>query len=149
MIKKSFSMVELMVGVAILVFALTSILASYANMFVLSDLARNTSIATNAVRSRMEEIKKEPFTNLDSFDGTTFDLTGFTPSQAKGIVEVSDVAGFTNLKEVRVVGCFLNRERAIGEDSNLNGVLDIGLGEDADGNSRLDSPVEAVALITK
>jgi len=142
-------MVELMVGVTILVFSLTAILASYANTFILSDLARNTSIATNAIRSRMEEVKQESFSNLDSLDGTTFDLMGFTAGDAKGRVEVSNVSGFTNLKEVRIVGCFLSRGRVIGEDSNLNGVLDVDEGEDADNNSRLDSPVEAAALITK
>jgi type II secretory pathway pseudopilin PulG len=148
-VRKSFSMIELMIGVTILVFALTSILASYANAFILSDLSRNISIATNAVRARMEEVKQEPFSDLDSLDGTTFDLTGFAIGDAKGRVEVSNVSGFTNLKEVRIVGCFISRGRIIGEDSNLNGVLDTDMGEDANNNSRLDSPVEAAALITK
>lgn len=147
--RESFSMVELMIGVTILVFSLTAILASYANTFILSDLARNTSIATNAVRARMEEAKQESFSNLDSLDGATFDLTGFAVGDAKGRVEVSNVSGFTDLKEVRIVGCFLSRGRVIGEDSNLNGSLDVDIGEDANYNSRLDSPVEAAALITK
>ncbi|RLC34533.1 MAG: hypothetical protein DRZ76_02500 [Candidatus Nealsonbacteria bacterium] len=147
--KKGFSMVELMIGVTILVFALTSILASYANTFILSDLSRNISIATNAIRAKMEEIKQESFSDLDSFNGTTFSLIGFAASDAKGRIEVSDVPGFTDLKEVRIIGCFLSRGRVIGEDSNLNGVLDIDAGEDENSNARLDSPAEVAALITK
>jgi|TARA_B100000315_G_scaffold240601_1_gene260597 prepilin-type N-terminal cleavage/methylation domain-containing protein len=149
MLKKGFSMIELMIGVAILVFALTALLASYANMFLLSDVARDNSIATNAIRSKIEEVKKQSFTSLDAYNGTIFNLDGFSPSDAKGIIEVSNVAGFINLKEIRVVGCFVSRGRVIGEDTNLNGILDVGTGEDVNNNSRLDSPAEIVTLITK
>jgi len=144
---KGFTLVELMIAVAILVIALTSLLASYANMFVLADLARNQSRATNAVRARMEEIKQEEFDNLDSFNATTFDLDGFDPLEAKGRIEVSNVTGNSNLKQVRIVACFRSRNRIIGEDANLNGALDLSASEDQNNNQRLDSPVELITLI--
>jgi len=147
--KKSFSLVELMVAVTILVFALTAVLASYANMFALADLSRDVTSANNAVRARIEEVKKESFSNLDSFNGTTFDLEGFDSVDSEGRIEIRDVAGYTDFKEIRVVGCFRSRGRIIGEDANLNGVLDLGEGEDANGDGILDSPVEVITLIAK
>jgi len=147
--RKSFSLIELMVAVAILVFALTAILASYANMFILADLARDITNANNAVRARIEEVKRADFTNLDSFNGTTFDLSGFDAAESEGRIEVRDVAGYTDYKEIRVVGCFMSRGRIIGEDTNFNGVLDLGQGEDADGDGVLDSPVEVITLVAK
>ncbi len=103
--------------------------------------------ATNAVRARMEEIKQEEFDSLDALNGTIFNLDGFASSEAKGRIEVSNITGNSNLKEVRVIGCFRSRYRVIGEDSNLNGVLDIAASEDQNNNSRLDSPVEFITLL--
>ena len=145
--KKALSLIELMVTVTIVVIGLTSILASYANMFILGDLARDLSRATNAVRAQMEEIKQEEFDNLDALDATTFDLDGFTALEAKGRIEVRGVTGNSGLREVRVIGCFLSRNRVIGEDSNLNGVLDVPALEDQNNNGRLDCPVEFITLL--
>jgi len=118
-------------------------------MFILADLARDITNANNAVRARIEEVKRADFTNLDSFNGTTFDLSGFDAAESEGRIEVRDVAGYTDYKEIRVVGCFMSRGRIIGEDTNFNGVLDLGQGEDADGDGVLDSPVEVITLVAK
>jgi type II secretory pathway pseudopilin PulG len=147
--RKALSLIEVMVGIAILTFALTAILASYANMFILADLARNKTIAVNALRAKIEEVKEENFDNLDLLNATTFDLSGFAVADAKGRIEVSDVAGYSDLKEIRVVACFKSRDRVIGEDTNLNGVLDIASGEDVNNNAVLDSPAELVILISR
>lgn len=145
--KKALSLIELMITVAIVVIGLTSILASYANMFILGDLARDFSRATNAVRAQMEEIKQEEFDNLDALDATIFNLDGFAISQAKGRIEVGNVTGNSGLREVRVIGCFMSRNRVIGEDSNLNGILDVLASEDENNNGRLDCPVELITLL--
>ncbi len=147
--RKALSLVEVMVSVAILVVGLTSILASYANTFILADLARNTSLATNAIRSRIEELKDISFDNLDSFNGTTFNLNGFDDADAQGRIDVSDINSYPDLKEIRVVASFRSRGRVVGEDQNLNGNLDINAGEDLNNNGILDSPVEIVTLIAK
>lgn len=146
--RKALSFIELMVAVAILTLGLTALLASYVNMFLLIDLSRDSTRATKAIWARMEEIKKESFRNLDSFNGTIFVLDGFGADEAKGRVEIRDVSGYSNLKEIRIVGCFRSRGRIIGEDLNLNGILDISEGEDANNNLRLDSPVELITIVT-
>lgn len=143
----SFTLVELMIAVAIFVIALSAILASYANMFILADIARDLSRASNAVRARMEEVKQEEFDSLDSLDGTIFNLDGFAASEARGRIEVRAVTGINGLREVRIVGCFRSRARIVGEDLNLDGILDIAGGEDQNNNGRLDSPVEFITLL--
>jgi prepilin-type N-terminal cleavage/methylation domain-containing protein len=107
--KKGLSLIELMIAVAILVFSLSALLASYSNIFLLADLARDRSRAANAVRAKMEELKKENFSNLDSFNATTFNLDGFSANDAKGRIEVRTVTGTTDLKEIRVVASFRSR----------------------------------------
>ena len=147
--KKAFSLIDLMIGVTILVFVLTAVLASYANMFISIDLSRDITNANNAVRAKIEELKQEDFSNLDSFNGTTFDLSGFDLVDSQGRVEIRNVAGYTDFKEVRVVGCFRSRGRIIGEDTNLNGILDLGEGEDSNGDGIMNSPVEVISLVAK
>lgn len=115
-------------------------------MFFLSDLSRDITLATNAVQAKMEEIKKTDFDNLTAFNGTTFDLDGFTALTAKGLIEVSGT-GYTDLKIIRLTASFKSRLQAVGEDKNFNGALDPG--EDADANGRVDSPVELATLIAK
>ena len=144
--KKAFSLIELLLTVTMLSFCLCGILITYINMFFLSDLSRDMTLATNAVQSKMEEIKKTAFDNLSALNGTTFDLDGFTGLTAKALIEVSDT-GYTDLKIVRISASFKSRFQTVGEDKDFNGVLNSG--EDADPNGRIDSPVELVTLIAK
>lgn len=147
-----FTLVEVLVVVAILAFCLCGLLATYINMFFLTDLTRDLTLATNAVRARMEEIKRISFASLGN---STFNLTdyGFPSNQSIGMVQVQgNYSNYTDqLSRVRVIACFESRGRVIGEDANLNGVLDINAtpSEDVNSNSRMDSPVELVTLIAK
>lgn len=144
--KKGFTLVEVLIGVGILAFCLCGILVSYINMFILSDLARDITLATTAVQDQMENIKKMSFDSLSVLNSTTFAIAGFSAGNARGRIEVTD-SSYTDLKRVRIIACFKSRQRVIGEDTNLNGALDGG--EDANGNGRLDSSVEVVTLISR
>lgn len=138
---------ELLVASAILVLCLTAVLASFVMIFVLADLSRDTTRAKNAAQAQMEELKKQSFDSLGIHNGTTFEISGFSPATAKGRIEVRDIADRPNLKEIRIIASFRSKNRPIGEDTNFNGILDSG--EDTNGNARLDSPVEIVTLITR
>ena len=142
-----FTLIELLLAFSILVFCLCGLLLTYIQMFVLTDLSRDLTLATNAVQAKMEEIKKANFDSLLSLNGTTFDLAGFSSSDAKGRVEVVSTA-YSDLMRVRIAASFRSRNRVIGEDANLDGDLDTG--EDTFiSNSRLDSPMELVTLIAR
>lgn len=143
---KGFTLIELLLAFAILAFCLCGILLTYINMFLLSDLSRDLTLTTNAVQAKTEEIKKTPFDNLLSLNGTTFNLNPFPASDAKGFIEVTDTT-YSDLKRVRVIAAFKSRLRLIGEDKNLNGVLDPG--EDTDNNGALYWPIEVVTFIAR
>jgi type II secretory pathway pseudopilin PulG len=148
---KAFTLVEVMLAALILAFSLCGILLTYINMFILSDLSRDFTLATNAVQAEMEKIKSTDFTGLLALNGTKFDITGFPTNNAKGVVFVTDdhPGGYNYLMQVRIVACFKSRNRVIGEDTNLNGILDPGEDISIPPNARLDSPIEMVTLIAK
>ncbi|MFH1442392.1 MAG: prepilin-type N-terminal cleavage/methylation domain-containing protein [Candidatus Omnitrophota bacterium] len=144
---RGLTLVEVMVTFAILAFVLSGLLALYLNIFLLSDISRQTILASNAAEAEMELIKNTNFDNLLALNGNTFNLNGFPAADAIGVINVSNTA-YTDLLRVRVVISFRQRgQRIVGEDRNLNGVLDTG--EDTNGNGQIDSSVEIVTLISR
>jgi prepilin-type N-terminal cleavage/methylation domain-containing protein len=142
---KGFTLIEVMLAVLILAFSLCGILLTYINMFILSDLSRDFTLATNAVQAKMEEIKGTGLVGTNPFD-----IAGFPTNNAKGVVFVTDApGGYSDLMQVRIIACFKSRNRVIGEDTNLNGILDPGEDTSIPPNPRLDSPVEMVSIIVK
>jgi len=156
--REGFTLIEVILAFGILAICLCGILLTYINMFILSDLSRDLTLATNAVQAKMEEIKKTNFDNLftvcpatppaNSFcDGDTFNLVGV--AQGIGKIEICDnttcptQTGYGDLKRVRIWACFQSRDRVIGGDKNLDGDFS-DTGEDAS-----LVPVEMVTLIAK
>ena len=139
---KAFTLIELMVAAAILLVTLVGILLSYVRSLELAELSKNSSIAVNAVRSRMEQIRNTQFSQiLATYNNVTFTAAGFN---GLGISYVTAV----NADLLQVTISFSWRQsnrRVIGEDKDLDGVLDAG--EDKNGNGILDSPVEIVSDI--
>lgn len=150
--KKGFTLIELMVALAILAFCLTGLLLTYIGMLVLNETTRNLTIATNAAQTELEKLRNQSnqplgFDSLVNFNGATFDVPGFIAGNAKGRIEVAN-AGYADLNQVRIVVSWKQRgARIIGEDTNLNGVLNAG--EDQNGNGILDSPAEIISFIAR
>lgn len=150
---KGFTLFEAILASGILAFCLCGLLLTYVSMFISTDLSRDFTLATNAIQAKAEEIKKTDFDSL-SLGESAFNLTDYgfpLPLQqgevtSKGNITISSTV-YSDLKSVRITACFKSRGRIIGEDSNLNGLLNSG--EDANGNGRLDSPVEVMTLIAK
>ncbi|MDD4899686.1 MAG: type II secretion system protein [Candidatus Omnitrophica bacterium] len=140
---RGFSLVEIVVAVGILAFALCAILAAYVSFFVLSNTSKNINIASNAALSLMEEIRSTSFFQIyNTYNGLNFTLNDIP--QSRGVVYVNNTN--PELLEVTVSVCWRQQNnRVIGEDLNLNGVLNAG--EDTNGNGIIDSPVELVTRI--
>lgn len=137
-----FSLVEILLAVAILAFALCGILTMYSTCFVLTATSKNINIATNAAQGLIEEIRSSPFTRIISdYNGLNF-IVNAIPS-SRGVVYVDDTD--PDLLELTISACWKQGNRIIGEDTDLDGVLDAG--EDANGNGIIDSPVELVTRI--
>ena len=139
---RGFTLVEILLAAAILAFALCGILAMYSTCFVLMATSKNINIATNAAQGLIEEIRSPPFTRIISdYNGLNFIVNAIPLS--RGVVYVDDTD--PELLQVTISVCWNQGNRIIGEDTDLDGVLDAG--EDANGNGIIDSPVELVTRI--
>jgi len=128
---RGFTLAELLLAAAILAFALAGLLALFVNCLVLNETNRNFTLAYSNIQAKMEEIKNMSFDSLDVLDGTSFDLNGFSPGKGKGRIGITDES--SDSKRIRIVACFMSRNRLIGNDIN----------------NCTSSPVELVTLIAK
>ena len=137
-----FTLVELLVASAILIITIVGILISYVRSLELAELSRNSSVAINASRSQIEQMKNTDFAQVTAnFNNVTFTVPGFN---GMGVSYVSTVNA--NLVQVVATFCWRQRNgRVVGEDRDLDGVVDAG--EDANGNGRLDSPTQVISDI--
>jgi hypothetical protein len=141
--KKGFSLAEMLLAAAIAAFALSGILATYATCFYLIMTSKNVSIATGAAQGLIEEIRNTPFPQIiDNYSNLNF-IVNDIPS-SRGVVYIDDTN--PELLKVIISVCWRQGTIIMGEDKNLNGVLNAG--EDANGNGIIDSPVELSTLIS-
>lgn len=145
--KSGFTLLELMIGAAVLVIALSGLLSIFANLISLNENARNLTLGMTACQDKLEEIRKADFsTAYTVFNNTHFNPAGFNPVEAEGTVYVNN-ANPALLNICVTVSWRTRSNRVFGEDKNLNGILDAG--EDADGNDRLSSPAEIITLMAQ
>lgn len=136
-----FTLLELMLTAVILIGVLMALVGVPIYCFNLAETNYNTANAYNNAREQIESIFSAVGNIVE--DNTTFTLLN---PEGKGRIEITEVS--PDVFQVRVVVCWKQRGgRIIGEDSNLNGVLDSG--EDLDGDGALDSPCEIITLMTK
>ena len=145
----AFSFVELMFSLIILLIIFVGLLYTYIGCFELNEYSRNLTLANNALQAELESIRETSFDGLDALDGTTFSLEGFADGESIGLVDVYDSV-YSDLKYIRLVGCWRQKSnRVIGEDSNLDGVLQPDEDLAGDGDGVLDSPAEIATLISR
>lgn len=140
--QKALTLVELLMASGILIIAIAGILMSYIRSMELSEVARNSSLALQAARTQMEQIKSTDFTQIKAnFNQDTFTINGLN---GMGVSYVDDT--IPTFLSITVSMSWQGKNgRIFGEDKNLNGVIDAG--EDINGNGTLDSPVELVGFI--
>jgi len=147
--ERGFSLVELVVVTGILSVTITSMLQMYIYTSTQSELSGNLTSAVSEAQTKIEEIRTVTYdsiaTNYASggTPGNIFDTTLIT---GKGVVTID--SSNAELLEIEVVVCWRDKyNRIIGEDTDLDGVLDPG--EDANNNGVIDSPVELVTYFTR
>lgn len=135
--RKAFTLVETLVATGVFLIATIGIMYSYLKCLELTEIGRNASIAVQAVKNEMEDIKNSNFTTLyATYNNATFTAAGIN---GKGVVYVDN--SNPALLQVKVVFCWQQQNgRLIGEDADLDGVLDAG--EDKNGNGQIDSYVQ-------
>ena len=148
--KSGFTLLELMIGVGVLIVALTGLLGVFAHMISLNENSGKLTLAVAACQAKLEEMRNSDFStlyvNYNGTNGTSFNPNGFSSGEAKGAVSINN--SNPNLLQVFVSVSWRTRSnRVIGEDRNLNGVRDAG--EDLNGNMRLDSPGQIATLMAQ
>lgn len=97
---KGFTIAELFLAMAILVFALCGILATYVACFDSMTTSRNVNLATAAAQGVMESMRTAPFTSIvdttitcdlvNRFKDCTFSVNNLPSSQGKVYIDETD-----------------------------------------------------------
>jgi len=126
---KAFTLIELLLAVAILAFALTSMLLLFINCIILNKTNRSITYAYNSLQAKMEEIKNTSFASLYATcpeerpsgcfcNGDTFSLNGFVSGDSSARIEISDDT--TRRKLVRIKTCFKTSPNRWIDGCNIN-----------------------------
>ena len=136
------TLIEIMIAATLMIGAFTGVLLTYIKCAELNELSKNASLALTAAKNQIESAKNTAFNQIfANFNGISFNPTNLT---GKGIGYV-DNSNPDLLKVTISVSWRQANRRVIGEDKDLDGVLDAG--EDVNGNGQLDSPVKIVSYI--
>jgi len=142
----AFTLVEVLVVVGILTVVIVGMLNLFVYTSATASLAGNKTTAVAAAQSKMEEIRSHDYDLIltDYVSGGTLGDT-FLLNSPNGIGTIYIDSTDPDLLEIRIVVCWEDKhDRIIGEDINLNGILDIG--EDLDLSGEIDSIVNLVML---
>jgi len=125
---KSFTILEEVLGIGIILIVFLTILSLYFNIELLINLMGDFTKVIASLEKKMEEIKIKDFNNITN---ETFNIEGFSSDDAKGRVIVIDS---NDLKTVKIVACFRSKGKLIGKESIDNCI---------------NSPIEVVTQIAK
>ncbi len=141
---KALTIPELLIATTIILLTSLAILFTYIQCMEISEINKTKTKALLNARNMMETIQSASFDLiLSTYNNQTFALDGIN---GIGLVEL-------DARDPRLLGihvkCFWKQAkgRLVGEDTNLNGILD--KGEDANENGTLDSPVDLFTYIYK
>jgi type II secretory pathway pseudopilin PulG len=147
-----FTIVELLLGVALFIAVAGSMAFAFLKSVSINESGQMMVEAMYRLQQKAEEIKNFDYqasveeTRL-AYDGQSFQLANFPDNV--GTIEMLNVAGVPpgQLYRLSIQLSWLDKDgHVMGEDSNLDGVLN--LGEDINGNNRLDSPAQIVTYVS-
>lgn len=135
---------ELMFVAAILVVVIAGMIRLFIFTSTQVDIAGRKTIALSQAQNKLEEIRNHDFDLIAAdYTSATFDLTLIN---GKGVVYID--SSNSELLTVEIVVSWLNKyNRIIGEDQDLDGLLDAG--EDINSNGKIDSSIELISYVTR
>lgn len=147
--KSGFSLIEILMATVILVVAVTGLIQLFIYCSILSEESRNLAQAMTEAQSTFEKISNDNYSAIitdyaaGGTPGNKFDLS---QGNGKGVIYID--SSNPDLLKIEIVVSWRNQNgRIIGEDTNLNGILDGA--EDSNGNGKLDSPGTFISWIAK
>lgn len=144
---------EVMITSAISILVLVGLIQVFIQFSSLNEKMGDMGLAINEAHSKLEEMRYHSFysgfndlvTNYGP-GGNPGNVFGLVQSNGVGVIYINSVN--PELLEIEVVVSLLSADnRVIGEDSNLNGNLD--MYEDLNGNGKLDSPIYLASRIAR
>ena len=146
--ERGVSLVEILIAVGILAYVLVGQMKLFVVCSGLSELSGNMTMATAAVQSKLDEIRNHDYDSIVAdyaSGGTPGNIFSLTDITGTGVIYVD--SSNPDLLEVEVVVSWQHDKtsRVIGEDTDLDGVLDTG--EDDNSNGKLDSLVSIAILL--
>ena len=157
--KRGLTLLEVLISILIISSAIVVMFTVYPNLFEGVNLSLQKMQAWEIVKRQIETLKSTDFATLfavsyDPLGGVPiangFVTAGLANSRGVFYVErMRDAGGsvLTDLLNLEVVVCFRVGRRIIGEDQDLDGVLDSG--EDQNNDNKISSPVTLRTLMLK
>lgn len=146
--KNGFTLVEIVFVVGILSFVIISLIQVLIYTSTQAEMAGNKTAAVMEAQNKIEEIRNHAYSQIVTdygSGGTPGNTFALTLLNGMGIIYID--SSNSGLLVIEVVISWQNKyNRIVGEDSDLDGVLDTG--EDINSNSKFDSPVELVTFLT-
>ena len=137
--KKGFTLIEILVSTLIMAFTITAVLQVLNNLVRLNESNDNIVFGMNELQGMMDQVRNAPFEDIVTvYNGRLFTVDALTN---RGVVHQGTIAITVldpDLLRVKMSISWQQRSRVLGEDQNLNGILDGG--EDVNGNGEMDSP---------
>ena len=147
---KGFSLIEVIVTVGILVIVLTNLLGLFIYCSTLAQTSGNMTLAVREAQGKLDEMRDHSYgliTTDYGAGGTPGNIFSLNQLNGKGVIYFESPPN-PELLQIKVVVSWKNKDtRVIGEDANLNGILDAG--EDKNANSELDSIVSLTTMIAR
>lgn len=150
--QNGFTLVELLVSIVILVLVLVVLLQLYLFWFNINETAASYFYAASETQEKLEEIRNRGFYDFDSIvvdyglGGSPGNIFNLRHGNATGVIYINNTN--PELLEIEIVTSLLaTAGRVVGEDTDLDGILDAG--EDLNGNGKFDSPVTLKSFLTK
>lgn len=145
-----FTLVELVITVGTTLIAVMGSIQLFTYCMWQSENSGNLTSAMQEAFAKVEEIRATPYSDIMTTFGPLVGQTSrsFTPTRVDGLGIIYVNEANPDLLQVEVVVNWQERGRyVVGEDRNLNGLLDGG--EDGDGSGRISSPASLVTLVTR
>lgn len=137
--KKGFTLVEILVSTAIMAFTITAVLQILNNLMRLNESNDNIVMAMNEVQGIMDRVRNSPFEDIvPVYNGQNFTIDALTNRGVEHMGTISITVLDPDLLRVKIAVSWRQRNIVMGEDQNLNGILDGA--EDVNGNGEMDSP---------
>jgi len=130
-----FTLLELMIACAVLIIALTGVLATFVACLDLAETTKNSNLALGAAQAEAEQMRRADFLSLyTTYNGHTFNVSTMGANQSLGTTTIDnsnpallkiDIGVCWRQRGARVIGeCTYDGSKVVFSDANGNGILD-------------------------